>query len=120
PLSLSSDVASSATAFASNRFISSGRRVAIPTWSILRGGPGISAALSSGIAPVEIEPCLDARCEQQRAAGLATHAVFLPLQQLRDARDDLASSVTQQVDGVFDAACTPERARVHGDAKSLR
>ena len=63
---------------------------------------GIAVAFFVGITPVEIEPGLDARREKQRAAGLATHLVLGPTQQLRDARDDLATCMAQQIDRVLD------------------
>src|SRR6185436_11228133 len=72
------------------------------------------------VGPIDVERSLDARFEQQRDSGLRTDLRLLPPQKPGRAMNDLASGVSQQVEGVFDATSSLQRSRVHPYAKSLR
>ena len=76
--------------------------------------------LLARVAPVDVEPSLDARREQQLDACLAAD-LFLPeLGDLRHDPDDASRCVTEQVDRVFNPPGPHQRAAVHRHPHGLR
>lgn len=72
-----------------------------------------------GVAPVHVEPPLDAAGEEQRGTCLGASLFDGPFDDGRHALDDLARRVPQQVDGVLDLACALRRCRVDGKLQRL-
>ena len=60
-----------------------------------------SQRLLLGVAPIDVQPRLDARREQERDAGLAADLLGVAVGQLRHELNDAAGGVAEKVDRVL-------------------
>ena len=85
----------------------------------LHAEPRESLLLGVGIIPIDVQRRLDTGAEEQRSTRLATHLFEGRLEPYRHALGDLATGMTEQVDGVLNPPGPGQRAAIDRHAKGL-